>query len=61
MRIYVDKDKCVACGMCVDSCPLGFHFGSDGLAEGNQDIPQDIVDDVWQTIEDCPVAAICLK
>ena len=61
MRIYVDKDKCVACGMCVDSCPLGFHFGSDGLAEGNLDIPQDIVDDDWQTIEDCPVAAICLK
>ena len=61
MNIYVDKDKCVACGMCVDSCPLGFHFGSDGLAEGNLDIPQDIVDDVWQTIEACPVAAICLN
>ena len=61
MRIYVDKDKCVACGMCVDSCPQGFHFGRDGFAEGKTEIPQDIVDDVWQTIEDCPVAAICLK
>ena len=61
MKTYVDKEKCVACGMCVDACPIEFRFGCDGLAESYQEIPQDVVDDVWQVIEDCPVEAICLK
>ncbi len=61
MKAYVDKQKCVACGMCVDACPTAFRLGSDGLAESYLEIPQDIVDDVWQVIEDCPVGAICLK
>ena len=45
----------------MDACPIEFRFGCDGLAESYQEIPQDIVDDVWQVIEDCPVGAICLK
>ncbi|MCR5758639.1 MAG: ferredoxin [Selenomonas sp.] len=61
MRAYVEKKICVACGMCVDACPEVFHFGEDGLAEGKKEIPQYIVDDVWQAAEDCPVEAICLK
>ena len=61
MRALVDKQICVACGMCVDSCPQEFRFGTDGFAEGYQEIPQDVVDDVLQVAEDCPVGAIELK
>ena len=61
MKVFVDKARCVACGMCVDACPAVFRFGQDGLAEGLGEIPQDIVDDTIQTSEDCPVGAICLK
>lgn len=61
MRAEVDKQLCVACGMCVDSCPQEFRWGTDGFAEGKLEIPQDIVDDVIQVAEDCPVGAICLK
>jgi len=61
MKADVNKALCAACGMCVDSCPEVFHFGADGLAEGERDIPQYIVDDVWQVAEDCPTGAICVK
>ncbi len=39
MAYKIDKEKCIACGACVEACPMGcIAIGSDGKAEVNQDI-----------------------
>lgn len=61
MRGYVDKEICVACGMCAGACPEGFRMGEDGLAEGWQELLPNFVDDALQAAEDCPVGAITVE
>ena len=61
MRAVVDKELCVACGMCAGACPEGFRLGADGLAEGWQELPDSALDDAWQVAEDCPVGAISIS
>ena len=39
MAYKINKDTCVGCGACIDSCPVGcIKMGEDGKAEINQDI-----------------------
>ena len=38
-KIIVDKNKCIGCGACVDSCPMGcISIGDDGKAEIDETI-----------------------
>ena len=54
----VDKNKCIACGACVSSCPVGaIKFGPDGKAEIDKSLC--IGCGTCQAI--CPVEAIDLS
>lgn len=57
MRVVVDKDVCVRCGMCVGAAPAVFCMTVDGIASAPE-IPQEFLDDAIQVMEDCPVGAI---
>ena len=54
-KAKVDKDMCIACGLCCGSHPDIFAFADDGkaecIAEGNDE-------DIDDAIASCPVAAI---
>ena len=56
MSIQINKDLCIGCGRCMESCPGNLiHKDSRGLAE----IPR--VQDCWgctSCIKECPVSAI---
>jgi len=32
-KVIVDKDLCIGCGLCADTCPEVFHLEDDGKAE----------------------------
>lgn len=32
-KVIVDKDLCIGCGLCADTCPDVFHLGDDGKAD----------------------------
>jgi ferredoxin len=55
VKIVVDKDKCIGCGLCTTICPEVFAMGKDGKAFANaqKDIPC-----VKEALESCPVSAI---
>ena len=59
MKGHVDKDTCIACGLCPSICPEIFFMDDDGKAEGkNEEIPNDILDSAQEARDSCPVDAI---
>jgi ferredoxin len=58
--LYVDKEECVKCNLCVDEYPQAFKRLADGPAEVyNQDIlSKDQIDDV---VSICPASCIHYK
>jgi ferredoxin len=65
MKVYVDKDLCIACGACGSVAPDVFDYDDDGLAynviDNNQntaEIPADLEDDVNDASDSCPTDAI---
>ena len=33
MKATIDRDGCISCGLCIDTCPSVFKMGDDGIAE----------------------------
>lgn len=59
MKASVNKDGCIACGACVNTCPGVFKMGEDGLAEAKVDtIPSDEEVAASMARDGCPVNVI---
>lgn len=58
MKAHVDRRGCIACGLCVATCPEVFQF-EDGLSSVIVDeIPEYCLDDAQEAEENCPVSVI---
>jgi len=60
--VYIDKDNCTGCGLCVDSVPDVFQMGDD-IAEVvavSNIVPANLLNVVKVAIEDCPTTAITM-
>ncbi|NPV88669.1 ferredoxin [Coprothermobacteraceae bacterium] len=57
MAVKVDKDLCIACGVCMALCPDVFAAGADGKSEvipgSDESLPC-----VQESIDSCPTGAI---
>ena len=57
MKVDIDREGCIGCGVCADTCPDVFHMADDGLSEviaspdGNEEAVQ-------EAAESCPVEVI---
>lgn len=59
MRVIVDQDLCISCGLCIDTCPDVFDWNDDGKADVIADpIPEDQEDCAQEAMENCPTDAI---
>lgn len=62
MKPIVDKDTCIACGLCPSICPECFDMEGDGKAGAIADeVPEDAVDSAKEAEESCPVDAITIE
>ncbi len=59
MKARIDRDGCIACGLCPDTCPEVFRMADDGLAEVYKDpVPKEAEDKAVEAQDGCPVSVI---
>ena len=62
MKASVDKDKCIACGLCPSICPEVFSMSDDGHAQAVPDkVPEESEDTATEAGESCPTGAISVE
>lgn len=61
MKAVINRDGCISCEVCVDTCGEVFRMADDGLAEVFVDeIPKDAEDSAAEAAESCPVDVITI-
>jgi ferredoxin len=62
MNAYLDRDGCIACGLCEATCPEVFRMAEDGLAEVYVNpIPESAQAAAIEAQEICPVSVITIE
>lgn len=62
MKAEIDPDGCIACEVCVGTCPSVFRMGEDGLAHVYVDeVPKDAQQAATEAAERCPTNVIAVK
>ena len=61
MKVYVENDNCIGCGLCVSLCPDVFQINDCGKSEVKIKNFSDFESEINQCIEACPVNAIKIK
>ena len=57
MKVEIDRDGCIGCGVCTQICPEVFAIADDGLSEAIAS-PDGSEDKVNEAAEACPVDVI---
>ncbi len=59
MKVRVNPDECISCGLCIDLCPNVFEWDEDEMARAiKPEVPEGEEDCVEDAIEQCPTGAI---
>jgi Ferredoxin len=58
----LDRDGCISCGLCPETCPEVFRMADDGVAEvWNEKVPEDAEESAKEAEEGCPVSVISVE
>lgn len=62
MKVTVDRDTCVGCGLCESICPNVFEMGNDSLAKVIAEVitPENEAC-AFEAQDECPVSAITVE
>ena len=58
MRVTVDEEACIACGLCAETCPEVFELKDDKAIAKMEEVPEELVESCREAAEECPVEAI---
>lgn len=61
MKAAVDRETCIGCGLCADTCPEVFEMNDENVAEVKvSPVPPEAEDTCREAAESCPVESISL-
>jgi len=59
MKVSIDRDGCISCGLCISLCPDVFYMADDNRAMPSKDlVPDELKDCVAEAADSCPVSVI---
>jgi len=61
MRVTVDEETCIGCGLCAETCPEVFEMDDDKARVKVDQVPDDVGDACREAVENCPVEAIYIE
>lgn len=62
MRATLDRDGCISCGLCPETCPEVFRMADDGIAEVyTEEVPPEVEEAAIEAQDGCPVSVITVE
>lgn len=62
MKTIIDPEACISCGLCIQTCPDIYEWGSDNLAKVKVDVvPPESEECVREAADNCPTDAISVE
>jgi ferredoxin len=61
MRVTVDEETCIGCGLCSETCPEVFEMADDKAIVKVDKVPENAVKTCREAAENCPVEAIQIE
>lgn len=61
MKVKIEEETCIGCGLCADTCPEVFALLGDHAAVKVEPVPPDQEDCAREAAENCPVTAILIE
>ena len=62
MKAKLDRNGCISCGLCAQTCPEVFRIADDGVAEAFlEDVPASAEDSAVEAQNGCPVSVITVE
>lgn len=59
MKVHVDPELCISCGLCINTCPAVFDWGDDDKARAIVgEVPSNVEEEAKEAVENCPTDAI---
>ena len=62
MNATIDRDGCISCELCAETCPEVFRMADDGLAEAyTNPVPADAEESAQEAADNCPTSVITVE
>ena len=61
MKVKVDEETCIGCGVCSETCPEVFELNDDKARVKVGEVPKDAEGTCQEAADNCPVEAIQIE